>query len=104
MDLGLKITYHQSDQKIEKVTQLLEKVAKTIAKPNINIKAQFESTKHLHLTTFETFKYLQKTHFETACLGDNVKNSFRKRKPKMFAIILAANSHEKLPKVAQMSK
>ncbi len=48
--------HHQGDQKIGKNTQILEKVAKTVAQncQNIYIKAQFESPKHLHKTTFET--------------------------------------------------
>jgi hypothetical protein len=49
----------QGDLKIfKKFDQILEKVAKTVAKPkiakNIYIKGQFESPKHKHKTTFET--------------------------------------------------
>jgi len=36
-------------------------------------KAQFESPKHLHQTTFDTLEYLQQS-FETAYLGENVIN------------------------------
>jgi hypothetical protein len=47
------------------LAQLLEKVAKKVTKPKkcqiICLKAQFESSKHLHKTTFETLKHLQQS-------------------------------------------
>jgi hypothetical protein len=46
---------------------IFQKVAQTVSKPrkgqNIYNKAQFESPKHLHETTFENLKYLQQTMF-----------------------------------------
>jgi hypothetical protein len=43
---------------------IFQKVAQTAKKgQNISNKAQFESPKNLHQTTFETFKYLQQTMF-----------------------------------------
>ncbi len=60
---------------LEKNAQLQEKVAKTVAKEkNIYIKAQFESPKQLHQTTFET---CNKPFFKTAYLGPNVKNCIK---------------------------
>jgi hypothetical protein len=48
-----------------KSAQNLENVAQTVAKAKkyqkIYIKAQFESPKHVHQTTFEPLKYLQQT-------------------------------------------
>jgi hypothetical protein len=68
---------------LEKIAQLREKVAQTVAKykksQNIYIKAQFESPKQLHPTTFET---CNKSFFKTAYLGANVKNCTEKSSPK----------------------
>ncbi len=64
----------QGDQKFGKIAQLREKVAKTVAKDkiyqNIYNKAQLESPKQLHPTTFETSN---KSFFKTEYLGSNVK-------------------------------
>ncbi len=39
---------------------------------NLYIKSQFESPKHLHLTTFGIFKDLQQIMFKTTDLGENL--------------------------------
>ena len=54
-------------RRFEKNCPIFQKVAQTISKPKkVKIsknKAQLESQKYLHQTTFETLKYLQKTMF-----------------------------------------
>jgi hypothetical protein len=51
----------------EKNQQFFQRIAQKVAKSkkgqNIYNKAQFESPKHLHHTTFETLKYLLQTMF-----------------------------------------
>ncbi len=52
----------QGDQNIEKIAQILETAAQTVAGPKyIHFKAQFENPAYLHQTTFKTLKYLQQT-------------------------------------------
>jgi hypothetical protein len=47
---------------MEKIAQLLETVAQTVAGPKyIHFKAQFENPAYLHQTTFKTSKYHQQT-------------------------------------------
>jgi hypothetical protein len=58
----------QCDQKIKQnFAQFFEKVAKN---QNIYIKAEFESPKHQHQTTFETL--YNKTRLETTCVFKNL--------------------------------
>ncbi len=65
--------------------QILEKVAKAVAKPkncqNKYIKSQFESPKHQHQTTFEQDAY--KPCFETAFKTEIKQKIAFKKKPKM---------------------
>jgi hypothetical protein len=42
-----QVILNQGDQKVGKITQILEKVAKTLAKPEKAREAQFKSSKHL---------------------------------------------------------
>ncbi len=64
---GVKVSTAQSDQTIRKKNrQIFQRIAQShqVKKgQNIYNKAQFEDPKHLHQTTFKTFKYLQKTRF-----------------------------------------
>jgi hypothetical protein len=55
----------QGDQKIwKKISPIFQKAAQTVSKPKkAKLRAQFESPKHLHQSTFETLKYLQQTMF-----------------------------------------
>jgi hypothetical protein len=61
---GVKVSTAQSDQTIrKKICQIFQRIAQShqVKKgQNIYNKAQFENPKHLHQTTFKTFKYLQK--------------------------------------------
>jgi hypothetical protein len=56
--LILVLSDARATRRLEKITQILGKVAKTVAKPSIakisTIKTQFESPKQLHKNTFET--------------------------------------------------
>jgi len=65
--LAVKNCYLQGDQKIWKTfAHFLKSSTKSLqGKKGQSIcnKAQFESPKHLHQTTFETLKYLQQTMF-----------------------------------------
>jgi hypothetical protein len=62
-------TFKQGDQKIrrKKICQIFQRIAQKATNSKkgqiIYNKAQFESPKHLHQTTFETLKYLQQTMF-----------------------------------------
>jgi hypothetical protein len=47
-------------------------------------KAQLENPKHLHQTSSELLKYLQKACFETAYSGENVKKALDKSSPKCY--------------------
>ncbi len=93
---------------MEKIAQLIEKVAKTFAAkkmPNIFIKVKFEHPKQLHQIIFETLIPC----FEDAYLGGNVKkNCFRKKLTKMLPIFGSLVPPTKiylcLQKVAQMVK
>jgi hypothetical protein len=56
----------QGDQKIgEKICPNLEKISQNSCQAkncqHINIKAQFESQRHLHQPTFEPLKFLEQT-------------------------------------------
>jgi len=61
-----------------KITQFLEKVAKTVAEQ----KCQFESPNHLHQTTFVNLKKGLKTVYLW-----NVKKLFQKNSPKMSSFL-----------------
>jgi hypothetical protein len=54
-------------RRLEKNCQIFQRIAQKSCQvkkgQNIYNKAQFESPKHLHQTTFETLKYLQQTMF-----------------------------------------
>jgi hypothetical protein len=54
---------------------------------NIYTKAQFESPKHLHQSTFKTLKYLQQTMFRNCFLGKNVINLLKQKVVQKVAII-----------------
>ena len=63
-----ELKWEQGDQMIrKKICQIFKRIAQKVAKSkkgqNIYNKAQFESPKHLHQTTFKTLKYLQQTVF-----------------------------------------
>jgi hypothetical protein len=75
----------QGDQKIRKKLPKKSLIKKG---QNIHNKAQFESPKHLHQTTFETLKYPQQTMFETGYLGESVKNLLKQKVAKNVSIIL----------------
>jgi hypothetical protein len=66
----------QGDQKIRKKSPNFSKNSPKSCQvkksQNIYNKAQFESPKHLHQTTFETLNTYNKPCFETAYLGKNV--------------------------------
>jgi hypothetical protein len=55
--------------------------------PNIYNKAQFESPKHLHQTTWETYS---KPCFETAFSGENVINLLKQKVAQNVTISLVA--------------
>jgi hypothetical protein len=61
---------------------------------NIYNKAQFESPKHLHQTTFEILKCLQQRCSETAYLAENVINLL-KQKVTMLPFLWATSSFQK---------
>jgi hypothetical protein len=78
----------QGDKKI--LTRRFKKITSNFSKnspnslqdkklQNLYNKAQFESPKHLHKTTFETLKYLQQSMFWTAYLGENVINLLKQK-------------------------
>jgi len=76
----------------------LGKVAKAVAKQkchNVYIKAQIESPKHQHQTTFETLKYLQQTIL-TAYLGEHVKYLLKQKVAKIPPFLLAISSFLKV--------
>jgi hypothetical protein len=64
--MDFKTTADQGDQKVRKNCPIFRKVAQkspSQKRQNIYNKAQFESPKHLHQTTFETLKFLQQSMF-----------------------------------------
>jgi hypothetical protein len=70
--------HNQCEQKIEKNHPISDKMwpnqlPRQKKSQNSNNKAQFESKKNQHQTTFGTLKFLQKTLFRTAYLGENVE-------------------------------
>jgi hypothetical protein len=81
-----------------KIAQL-KKSAQTVSSAkkcqNINNKAQFESLKHFHQTTFETLKYLQQC-FGTSYLSKNVIDMFHLKLAQNVAIIWATSSFQKV--------
>jgi hypothetical protein len=76
---------------------------------NIYNKAQFESPKHLHQTTFETLLNIyNKPCFEAAYLGENVLNLIKQKGALNITISLGyfifSKNHNAPPKVAQLVK
>ncbi len=63
-------------------SQMLPKSLYTKKCQNICSKGKNESSKYLLQTTFETFKYLHKTCFKCAYLGENVINLLKQKRPK----------------------
>jgi hypothetical protein len=73
---GMQLTVHVVWPEIweKNIAQILEKIAKTSAKPkkcqNIFIEGQLKSPKHQHQTPSRILKYLQQTMFSPKnCLG-----------------------------------
>jgi hypothetical protein len=67
----------QCDQMIEiKICPFFEKNSPKNCKScqNIYIKAQFDSSKHCHQTTFENIKYLLLTVFQNRYKGEKIKS------------------------------
>jgi hypothetical protein len=75
---------------------------------NIFNKAQFESPKFPHQTTFETLKNYNKPCFECAYLGENVIDLLKQKTAQIVAItfgcFIFSKSHNDIPKVAQSVK
>ncbi len=71
-------------------------------------KAQFESPKHLHQTTFKTLKCYNIPCFETAYLGKNVINLLKQKVAQKVAIILGyfilSKNQNEPTRVAQLAK
>jgi hypothetical protein len=71
METRMEVADSQCDHKIDKkLPSFWEKWPKQSLRQkrqNTNIKAQLESPKHLHQTTFETFEYLQQNIFRGKC-------------------------------------
>ncbi len=58
---------HKIDKKLPNFWEKWPKQSLSQKRQNIYIKAQLESPKDLHQTTFETFKYLQQNIFRGKC-------------------------------------
>ncbi len=70
------------------------------------IKAQFESLKHLHQTTFATKKYLQQTVFWNSLFCWKSKNNgLSKKRPKIlpfFGYFIFSKNHNKVAQLANI--
>jgi hypothetical protein len=67
------------------------------------MKAQFESSKHLHKTPFEISKYY-KTCFETVYLGEKKLEKLAQDVTISLSFFIFPKNHNELPKVAQLVK